>query len=371
MEEPKKIVLILGNGFDLDLGLKTSYKDFWESEFCPKDYPAPIIAHLNEKWADDLNKVKWYDLENELFVYYRDIVSKGHRIDVINQDEAKFLKIVKPELWHYGTYSDFVKQAQSLLDKGYISFDKGPLKMMRIQHHKDMLESPEWRDRQAFHLIKEGLCSYLKSLSGQPFNNQSVALSVLLSAYYSREAGDYLNIYTFNYTSVIEDNGPGFHNEVRFIHGNCNNGNIIIGTRDDAEYSKDYDFLQKSFDPNYNPPALVADLIEADEVIIFGHSIGENDRQYFKAFFKQQTDQSHFHQKEITVFTLDDCSEVEIKRSLQKMTDSNLSTLFGLNHVEIIKTSQVKEKPDQLKAFLYKHIPDEALVNITLLNLLD
>ncbi len=34
MSEPRKIVLILGNGFDLDLGLKTSYKDFWESEFC-------------------------------------------------------------------------------------------------------------------------------------------------------------------------------------------------------------------------------------------------------------------------------------------------------------------------------------------------
>lgn len=30
-KEPKKIVLIIGNGFDLDLGLKTLYKDFWES----------------------------------------------------------------------------------------------------------------------------------------------------------------------------------------------------------------------------------------------------------------------------------------------------------------------------------------------------
>lgn len=47
--EPKKIVLIIGNVFDLDLGLKTSYKDFWESEFCPRDYPAPIIDHLNKR----------------------------------------------------------------------------------------------------------------------------------------------------------------------------------------------------------------------------------------------------------------------------------------------------------------------------------
>ena len=69
MAEPRKIVLILGNGFDLDLGLKTSYKDFWESEFCPKDYPAPLIHHLNQRWPDNLDAVKWYDLENELLNY--------------------------------------------------------------------------------------------------------------------------------------------------------------------------------------------------------------------------------------------------------------------------------------------------------------
>ena len=56
-----KKILILGNGFDLDLGRKTLYKDFYESEFCPKDYPAPLIKHLNEKWTDNLESVKWYD----------------------------------------------------------------------------------------------------------------------------------------------------------------------------------------------------------------------------------------------------------------------------------------------------------------------
>ena len=62
----RNIVVILGNGFDLDLGLKTSYKDFWESEFCPLFYPAPLIYHLNQRWPDNLDAVKWYDLENEL-----------------------------------------------------------------------------------------------------------------------------------------------------------------------------------------------------------------------------------------------------------------------------------------------------------------
>ena len=186
----------------------------------------------------------------------------------------------------------------------------------------------------------------------------------------AREAGDFLNIYTFNYTPLPVDYGNEFRDVVHYVHGDCRKGNIIIGTRDDGVYDKNYDFLQKSFDPGFNPPALVADLLDADEVIIFGHSIGENDRQYFKSFFKQQTDYVTARGKDITIFTWDDHSEVENKRSLQKMTDNNLSTLYGLNHVEIIKTSMIKEKPERINAFLSKHICDSMQVRATLQKLL-
>ncbi|MBR1490258.1 MAG: hypothetical protein IJ611_06065 [Bacteroidales bacterium] len=370
MAEPRKIVLILGNGFDLDLGLKTSYKDFWQSEFCPKSFPAPLIAHLNEKWGDNLEEVKWYDLENQLFIYYRDIVSKGKRKDIIDEYEATFLKIVKPELWHWGTYNEYVEQAQSLFDKGFITFDDTFHKLMRIPYHKEMLESPELRDRRALELIKEGLCKYLKSIHGQPFISNSIALNVLYAANCAREAGNFLSIYTFNYTPLPVDYGNGFQKVVHYVHGDCENGKVIIGTKDDGEYDNNYDFFQKAFDPNFNPPALVADLLDADEVIIFGHSIGENDRQYFKSFFKQQTDYVTARGKDITIFTWDDHSEVEIKRSLQKMTDNNLSTLYGLNHVEIIKTSIIKERSESINAFLSKHICDNVQVSALLHKLL-
>ena len=164
MSEPRKIVLVLGNGFDLDLGLKTSYKDFWESDFCPKDYPAPLIHHLNQRWPDNLEAVKWYDMENELLTYYNHSVQTGKREDVISQYERKFLEIVRPEIWQYGTYYNYQQEAQSLYDKGYITFDDGLLKTMRIPYKEDMLKSPSLRDRKALEFIKEGLCKYLKSI---------------------------------------------------------------------------------------------------------------------------------------------------------------------------------------------------------------
>ncbi len=371
MSEPRKIVLILGNGFDLDLGLKTSYKDFWKSEFCPKDYPAPLITHLNQKWGDDIDGVKWYDLENEFLNYYNSIPDPSIGIDIITDEEKEFLKGFTSFGFQNRWYEGKEELLTSLINKGVLLYNTDRIIPFIGEHLKeDALKTPIWRDNKAFNLIKEGLCKYIQSVSDKPYNGDSVALAVLYAANCSREAGDFLSIYTFNYTSLPVDYGKEFRSIVHYVHGDCKKGNIIIGTRDDGVYDKNYDFFQKSFDPGFNPPALVADLLDADEVIIFGHSIGENDRQYFKSFFKQQTDYVMARGKDITIFTWDDHSEVEIKRSLQKMTDNNLSTLYGLNHVEIIKTSMIKEKPERINAFLSKHICDSMQVRATLQKLL-
>lgn len=171
--------------------------------------------------------------------------------------------------------------------------------------------------------------------------------------------GDFVNIYYFNYTPLLVMNRTPDAAKVFYVHGSCKEGRIIVGTRDEKLLNEDYDFLQKSFDPAYNPPALVDDLKDADEVIFFGHSIGENDRQYFKAFFKQQTEYLHPRRINITIFTRDDSSETQIRRALQKMTDWNLSTLFGQNNLQIIKTQNLKEDQGKLFNFLVEHGKDE------------
>lgn len=352
MPEPRKIVLILGNGFDLDLGLKTSYKDYWESEFCPKDYPAPLIKHLNQRWGNNLDGVKWYDLENELLSY----AIGGDKSDVVSEEERKYIcensdYNLCNKYRFLGTDDTF----DSLQAKGYLRVVNQPLGTASIPYRNDYVESSYYRDLRAFQLIKERLCVYLKSIDNISSNIKSIALSVLIAAEYSRESGDFLNIYSFNYTTLPMDFEDDYKDVFHYVHGSCSDEKIIVGTRDDITIDKSYDFLQKSFDPHFNPPALVADLLEADEVIIFGHSIGENDRQYFKAFFKQQTDYSHPKPKDITIFTKDNVSEVQIKRSLQQMTDGNLSTLYGLNHIQILKTTNLAEDQHKMFDFFINH----------------
>lgn len=355
MSEPRKIVLVLGNGFDLDLGLKTSYKDFWESEFCPKDYPAPLIHHLNQRWEDNLEAVKWYDLENELMMYYMDIDSPCSPNDCITDEEKEFLKDFEPYKLNFGMYKDKEDIIHSLVDKRVILVVNKVFSQLYVPYKEDLSQPPVWRDKKALQLIKDGLCKYLESLKYEREATDSVAYQVLQFLAIEGEGTSSVAIYSFNYTNVKHFVYSAKDTDIHYMHGSCSDGKIIIGTRDEREILENYDFLQKSFDPSFNPPALVADLQDADEVVIFGHSIGENDRQYFKAFFLQQTDFANTRRKDITIFTRDAASELQIKRSLERMTDWNLSTLFGLNNLQIIKTGAIKEDQRKLYDFLVKH----------------
>ncbi len=354
MAEPRKIVLVLGNGFDLDLGLKTSYKDFWESDFCPRDYPAPLIWHLNQRWSDNLEVVKWYDLENELLNYYKNIPDPAKGDDIITEEERSFLENFDSYKYGLGLYNNRIDLVSSLVKKGILSYNERIGKVGEY-FKEDALQSPIWRDQKALRLIKEGLCRYLRTIIFPRNANDSIAFQVL--AFLDKEAwkGNAVNIYTFNYTCVQLNGKAPDYAQVHYLHGKCEDEKIIIGTRDDQNLNDNYDFLQKSFDSTFNPPALVEDLKDAEEVVIFGHSIGVNDRQYFKAFFKQQTDYSHPQRKDITIFTKDAVSEIQIKRALESMTDWNLSTLYGLNNLQIIKTGNIEEDQQLLYDFLVKH----------------
>ena len=64
-------MIVLGNGFDIDLGLKTSFKRFVESFEFLSIPDIPLIKKIKERSVEN-----WYDLEgllrNELITRVRD-----------------------------------------------------------------------------------------------------------------------------------------------------------------------------------------------------------------------------------------------------------------------------------------------------------
>lgn len=330
-----KKILILGNGFDLDLGRKTLYKDFYESEYCPNDYPAPIIKHLNEKWIDNLEAVKWYDLENEILNYYETIKAKGDSYDLYDEKEKVLLKKIKQYPTHtsYSIIQDNPDIINRLLNDHVLHINQciiinkeAPSGYVLV--HPDAFLSPVERDMKAIQKTKYGLIKYLEGIQLSNIKEDSVAAAIVRTFAYNYEHLEEYTVYSFNYMALhsIYNNAVGVFNDItRFVHGAVKDSNIIIGTKD-HQISPNYDFIQKSFDPKFNPPTLGVDLLLADDITIFGHSLGVNDSQYFKPFFEQQS-QMTAKKKTITIFTKDEKSEMQIKRALQVMTNWNLSAL--------------------------------------------
>lgn len=356
MGDNKHIVLVIGNGFDLDLGLKTSYKDFWNSPHCPKDYPAPIISHLNERWSKDLDAVKWYDLENEFLNYYVRIKDMHPRPDFVSEKEFEFLQVADNIMIQYGTYKGYEEQVESLCEKGIIK-RATPIPFPYIDYHDDLKHDSVWRDEKALWLIKEGLCKYLIEVWNDGSRVNTIAFNVLRCMSEAMEAGHTVNIYTFNYTPLPRPFDSILEGNLFYVHGSSKSGSIIIGTRD-GDYDEDYEFLQKAFDKHFSPPPIVADLLDANEIIFFGHSLGENDSQYLKPFFEKQSS-TESERKEVTLFTSNERSVRGLKRAINKMTGFKLSYFFSMNQVKIIM--QANDDRTGYNDFIKAHISKERI----------
>lgn len=357
----RNIVLIIGNGFDLDLGLKTSYKDFWGSSFCPKNYPAPLIRHLNSYVDGDSRDIRWFDFENELLNY----ALRGDKSDVVNDTELHYIRTHEDYKLAlsltYGVGDDY-DVFKSLIDKGFIeiSMNNIGVRSARIPYREDYALSSRDRDMQAFLLIKSKLREYFQSLSYTSLRNDSVSRAIVQAVKKAKEKGDSVDLFSFNYTPFYYSDKVLDDSCVHHIHGDYQN-NIILGTRDDVALSRDYDFVQKSSDPNYEASLLYAKIDKADEIIIFGHSLGDSDSQYFMSFLSNIVS-SRESTKRITIFTKDNTSESEIKRSLKLMTSGKLLELINRTGLRFFKTVQINSQQSEMKQFLMRFFDNETTV---------
>ena len=271
-------VLIIGNGFDLDLGMHTSYKDFANSELWP--FNSPIYGkglgyYLNHK----KNIENWFDLERELANYA--------------------LSLDKP----------------SLENETQIRHDKGDFSIL-IKKLKEFIKA----EQDSLYVIE----------------NDVAAKKVLLDLI---KLPNYF-VHSFNYTdieSICETTGNYISSgRVEYVHGSIANNDIILGTGDNTNLPEEYDFLYKTSNKNYSSNNLAESLDYAQEITIFGHSLGENDFDYFKPFFQKISQNVGVYYNELTnerlkltIYTKDEESEIAIKRQLRKLTDNHLQGIYA------------------------------------------
>ena len=312
-------LLILGNGFDLNLGFKTSYRDFVENKNRLEEGRFPFVKrdknchYLGQFLLRCTQIKKWYDLENALAEYGRTDPAKEY---------ARILNDIS-SFW----LGSFFSVSPSFMAK---QFDKEK----RVQ-----------LDKSEYALLVERLKLYLDSIDLSAPDMSSVAARVF------REISDDMlppTVYSFNYTDLVSiGEAMGLHvNSPVYVHGSLKDDNIILGVGDYAELRPSAHYLYKTSNEKYCSTNLFDALDTADEVYIFGLSLSQVDYPYFEDFFRKIASGGYGEQKKyIRIFTFDDHSRSDIMINLRKM-NKGMIKLRGYSDLDIIRT---KDNVDEEK----------------------
>ena len=286
-----QVVIIIGNGFDLDLGLKTRYSDFMKSrefeyiydEFSGTNPSTSLIDYLYKK-----SKLKnWFDMEEAIH-------------DFVSNDV---------------TFCDF-----ELVNNEF--------------------EFPK---------LKSALCSYLKKISTD-FQLHENKLPVIF-LYNMKFCYQTIAEIYFNYTNprcflkVPKDCYPPKYTST-YVHGSLEENNIVLGCdiQPGEKVNRNLSFMYK-YNMLKRANHIARNLMEATEIIFYGHSVNEMDFCYFREFFKAAS-ASPLPPRHLTIITLDEKSERDIKDNIRNQGISVSDLYSNLETFEFIHTSKIYQNEE-------------------------
>lgn len=319
----KNILLVIGNGFDLELGLKSSYKSFIESDIYQR-YSDGVSSSLGYKKKFDL----LYDVDINIFEHFKNILSIQNWIDL----EMEIGKLAGRNM--------------AIFNK-----DTG-------RHEKSLAYSSDFM-MSSYNLLRDCLNEYISGLKSNDNNPNNYALQIL--SILATNKYENVRIVTFNYTDLKETTKLDIKVPIYHIHGQISKGpntNIILGVQDNVEVDKSFSYVIKSHSPFYHSSHIIDMLEESDEVIFFGHSLGETDYPYFSDFFQMQCRKiAPENRKKIRIFTFDEKSRLDILFQLRIMNDKQTRLFFENSDFELYRTED-KIDDHKIQKFFNELIDD-------------
>lgn len=277
----KDTLLIVGNGFDLSMGFKTSYGDFMRSQYYQKNNSS-LCSYLSSKYRENMG---WIDIENELSEYSK------------------------------------------LLSK----FELTP-KTGKIQLGAEVF-------REEYGELKSSLKNYLQEETKGTFRtNQDNSAKRVIDQLPADS-----KIISFNYTSIIErltwDKFKDSAGNLLHIHGSlASYDDIVFGVEDSAKLPKEHVFLYKAYSQNLKAREFSLWLDSAERVIFYGYSLGDTDRQYFENFF-QKLSSEKIRNMDLVFYYYGQSSYDNLIWQLQMLTKHKLTQLQTYNQIEFIDCS--------------------------------
>lgn len=310
-----KITFLVGNGFDLNVGLNTRYNDFYD--YYIKKYPDDLIAKDINQDID-----KWSDLELELGRFTGKISpqTKDEFWDSENNLENTIIEYLEKEMERFHFENSNIRS----------KVETGILNLLKYFYKKNSKESIE------------NLKNVLEN------TNNLIEYSFI----------------TFNYTNTLElclntlgerlepiFITPYENKKVLDIHGSVFDGRIVLGVNDECQIenkdfrdsdSKKYLIKSEINDSYKNTRKKDAEsIIDSSNIIcIFGMSLGETDQMWWQHIAKWlQKDNSRelvifFHTKE----------DLRIQKAIQQQEKKVLNSFFDVGKVSVNVRKQIKNQ---------------------------
>lgn len=305
-ENESPILFIIGNGFDLGLGMKTKYENIYETYIevpsesnIIKDFKSTLSKRQPyDKWSDFeigmAEYAKTLSSENELIECVRDF--KGHMVEHLQLENEKFIELINNEGYIHGLINE--------LDRLFGEFYK---------------------------CFSPNLIRQLNSIVGLSFNSEP-------------------RIITFNYTTVLDKliNSKASRENRRLkaplhIHGTLDN-DIVLGV-DNIEQLKGVSynisvrgnraFIKTVFNEQYDSERVLKAkrMISNSKIICtYGFSMGESDKTWINLLTDWLKQNSEHH---LIVYQYDETKYPKYNfDALMDIEDERKEKLFAYLNIE-------------------------------------
>ena len=316
-------IILIGNGFDLAHGLRTSYEDFFF--WCLKQYGYSLLHESSKEVSDGLCSLKikedvevhswasvyqgWYFKRENPFIQWNEYDAFFNAFQDKNLCDFSFTSQLFKRIWNRIQlgWVDIENEYFSLLTEEQMSFDKGFVKpnYKEINSHLDIL-----RDKLIQYLNRESeketpVVDNISDIIYRPIKEREISVA------YKKTLGEnaiedikpsatmFLN---FNYTKTPEKYlSDSSEVLVNYIHGHLENPESVIfgyGDELDSDFKKlqnlnDNECMRHIKSIRYleaDSYRKMQEFIESDtfQVIILGHSCGLSDRTLLNTLFEHK-----------------------------------------------------------------------------------
>ena len=311
-----KQLIVLGNGFDLACGLQSTYYDFFDYI-----YGQPIVNNTNSNnfWYDIFQNYKedtienWADIEEQILVQLKNIeYLYNEKILIEGRGDSETSSLAESEHKENNIPNNLYVTLEFLLpyfvkvrsEKTTQNILKKQLLILEDDFRKYLLsitkENADDRIYYKYYMKSKVLNKYIQLCNSSESHNSDLVSKLenttifnhspqikkfdeTLSEIYKEKNSNENLVLTFNYTKVWDVEN------VRNIHGDLDNGNIIFGIDYDKlnnnfkkapiEFSKSYRVLENGLISTFDISS------DIDIIKIYGHGLGKADYSYYQSIF--------------------------------------------------------------------------------------